>query len=588
MPRLSHVSFYRKWRPQRFEDVLGQERVTRTLQNAIAANRIVHAYLFCGHRGTGKTTTARILAKALNCRSGPTPDPDNTCVSCVAISEGTSLDVIEIDAASNRGIDEIRDLREKVRLVPVEGRYKVYIIDEAHMLTTEAANALLKTLEEPPPHAVLILVTTEPHRLPSTITSRTQRFDFKRIPASAMVERLRAIAASEGISVADDALALIARSADGALRDAESLLDQLTAFCRGSITKADVQAVLGVIDEDIAAEMADAVIDGAAARCLALAGQVIDEGRDVRQILRSLVDQFRDLLVVATAPDPRGIVETTEGRLQALKAQSARLSQAQIVQTIRILAAAEAEIRTTSQPRVVFEIALLRAARPDMDPSLEGLAARIAALERRAGLPAGSHGGGAQPQAPGAAPESDVRETPPRPTPSKPRIKPAPLRGGEAAAPPGASPDESTPAPGEERSPGSVTLEALHARWGHIMEEVKQRTRSVHAFLLESAPRAVDGTDLILGVRHKFHMENLQEMKNRKIVEEVLARVLGAPLRLRAVLDPEVVAPAVAPPSGDASGQAGGDAVGRGRGDALVEEAVRRFGAPVQEIRHPE
>src|SRR5215471_9247894 len=217
---VSHLSLYRKWRPQTFEDVLGQGRVTQTLQNAIRSNRFVHAYLFCGHRGTGKTTTARILAKALNCQHGPTAEPCNACPICVAISSGASLDAIEIDAASNRGIDEIRDLREKVKLVPVEGRYKIYIIDEAHMLTMEAANALLKTLEEPPAHAVFVLVTTEPHRLPSTITSRTQRFDFQRIPQAAIVGRLRAMATSEGISVDDAALYLIARNADGALRDA--------------------------------------------------------------------------------------------------------------------------------------------------------------------------------------------------------------------------------------------------------------------------------------------------------------------------------------------------------------------------------
>ncbi|HKV44950.1 MAG TPA: DNA polymerase III subunit gamma/tau, partial [bacterium] len=377
---MSHVSFYRKWRPQTFEDVIGQERVTRTLQNAITANRIVHAYLFCGHRGTGKTTTARILAKALNCEHGPTPTPCNTCAICEAIGNGVSLDVIEIDAASNRGIDEIRDLREKVKLIPVEGRHKVYIIDEAHMLTSEAANALLKTLEEPPAHAVFVLVTTEPHRLPATITSRTQRFDFRRIAQGAIVERLRMIAESEGITADDDAFRLIARSADGALRDAESVLDQLSAFCQGRIAKADVLAVLGLIEEEVAEQVTDAVIAGDAAACLEIANRVIAEGRDIRQILRSLVEHFRDLLVVAVVEDPREIVETSEDRLETLRAQSARLTPGAMLQKIRILTAAEAEARFATQPRVVLEMALLKLSRPEVDATIEGLAARLEAL----------------------------------------------------------------------------------------------------------------------------------------------------------------------------------------------------------------
>lgn len=595
---MSHLSFYRKWRPQRFEDVLGQDRVTRTLQNAIAAHRIVHAYLFSGHRGTGKTTTARILAKALNCERGPTPTPCNVCPVCVAISGGTSLDVIELDAASNRGIDEIRDLREKVRLVPVEGRYKVYIIDEAHMLTAEAANALLKTLEEPPAHAVLVLVTTEPHRLPSTITSRTQRFDFKRIPHAVILERLRAIAASEGITVDEEALHLIARSADGALRDAESLLDQLGTFCQGAITKADVLAVLGIIEEEITAEITEAVIAGDAARCLTYAARVIDEGRDVRQILRSLVEHFRDLLVVAVVRDPHGIVETTENRLAVLRSQSARLSPSAIVQKIRLLSTAEAEARFTTQPRVVLEMALLRAARPDMDPSLEGLAARLEALERQAGHPAGERVArpGESPVPGPSREESEAlvrgpeierakrgrtpRAAPAAPEPEAPEPEAGALRPEGAPSRESSSRVDSTPPP-TRRGDGEaapVSLDLLQARWTSVMEEVKQRTRTVHAFLLESAPREIQGGDLILAVRHRFHMENLQNVKNRRIVEDALARVLGAPFRLRLTLDD---APSVRrePPEGGAA------ASPENTSPTLVEEAVRRFGNPVQEIR---
>ena len=571
------MSFYRKWRPQTFEDVVGQERVTRTLQNAIASGRIVHAYLFCGHRGSGKTTTARILAKCLNCERGPTPTPDNTCPSCVAIGIGTSLDVIEIDAASNRGIDEIRDLREKVRLVPVAGRYKVYIIDEAHMLTTEAANALLKTLEEPPAHAILVLVTTEPHRLPTTITSRTQRFDFKRIPQAAIVERLRTIATAESLSVDDDALHLIARSADGALRDAEGLLDQLNAFCRGTITKADVLAVLGVVDEEVAHNLAQAVIDGDAGACLVLAGRLIDEGRDVRQTLRSLIDQFRDLLVVAVMRQPEEIVETTAQRLDALRAQAARLSPGAIAQYIRVFAAAEAEARTATQPRVVLEMALLRAARPEMDPSLESLAARVAALEGTAGaVPPETPGGPAAPVPDRPAAEKPARKAPPRSAAPGPSASAGPAEPppGPPAAEPGAA--AGLPAAPVEEPGAPLTIDGLRARWPAVMDDVKQRTRAVHAYLLESAPRGVAGDEIVLGVRHPFHLERLAEAKSRTVVADALARVLGAPFRLRFMLDEtaETVAlPAEAPAPGE---------------QALVDEAIRRFGNPVQEVRRLE
>ncbi|HXF82451.1 MAG TPA: DNA polymerase III subunit gamma/tau, partial [bacterium] len=374
---MPHVSFYRKWRPQTFEALIGQERVTRTLQNAIRANRVVHAYLFAGHRGTGKTTTARILAKALNCQAGPTPEPDNTCPNCQAISGGYAVDVIEIDAASNRGIEEVRELRDRIRLAPTEGRYKVYIIDEAHMLTTEAANALLKTLEEPPAHAVLILVTTEPHRLPPTILSRCQRFDFRRVSQREIVARLRTIAATEGFQIEDAALTLIAAAADGSVRDAESILDQLVSYTEGPIGVADVQAVLGILSADVALRLGEALLARDAAAALALAGQVIDEGKDIRQVLRTLLDHFRDLLVlkVGAAAD---LLDTTAERLHALHAQAASVELEEILRALSILAAAESEVRWSPQMRLLLEIALLRVCRPEMDPTAEGLRARLA------------------------------------------------------------------------------------------------------------------------------------------------------------------------------------------------------------------
>jgi len=555
---MSHVSFYRKWRPATFEEIVGQERVTRTLQNALRSGRTVHAYLFAGHRGTGKTTTARILAKGLNCVNGPTPTPCNQCPNCLAIGGGYSVDVIEIDAASNRGIEEIRELRDRIRLAPTEGRSKVYIIDEAHMLTTEAANALLKTLEEPPAHAVLVLVTTEPHRLPPTILSRCQRFDFRRVSRPELISRLRHIAHAEGFAIEDPALGLIAGSADGSVRDAESVLDQLASFAEGPITQQDVLAVLGLLAEETALQFGEAIITRDVPAALALVSRVVEEGKDLRHVLRTLLAHARDLLMVKTSNQPADLLDASESHIAALRAQAAKTTTEELLRAITVLAAADNDARWNPQPRLVLEVALIRLCRPEMDPTIEGLRARIQALEGNAGRPATSAvEPTAQTQSPGARPRRE---------PCGPK---AAVGGGPAPEPP-ATPIASTTvaAPNRPPAPPSVAIEDVRRQWARILDEVKRTKMFCHALLIEGIPLQVEGTTLLIGLRRgfNFHIENLQKPDNRAVVEGALERVFRQRLRLECTIH-------------DAAGGAPTTV------DPLVTKAVELFGGQVVAVR---
>ncbi len=567
---MSHISFYRKWRPKTFDEIIGQERVTRTLQNAIRSNRVVHAYLFAGHRGTGKTTTARILAKALNCAQGPTPTPDNTCANCEAIAAGSSLDVIEIDAASNRGIEEIRELRDRIRLAPTEGRYKIYIIDEAHMLTTEAANALLKTLEEPPGHAILILVTTEPHRLPPTILSRCQRFDFRRLSQKELIARLERIAASEGFAIDERALALIARSADGSVRDAESVLDQLAAFAEGPITAQDVLAVLGVLEEETSLRFADAIISRDVIGCLSLVNQVVGEGKDVRQVLRTILDHFRDLLVAKTGDRPVELLDTTESRLLALEAQADRTAVEDILRALNILVATEAEARWSPQPRLLLEIALIKLCRPEMDPTLEGLRARLQTLEQRLG---------GTPSAAQPAPSAPARPAATVDQPLQPRPAPASPEGRRSRTPreePKAETVSSMVAVADEgAAPVPIAIGDVRRAWARVLEEVKRTKMFCHALLIEGTPLELDGSTLVVGLRtgFNFHVEHLHKPENREVVEGALSRVFQHRLRLQCTIHNGESQPSPAPPAVE---------------DPMVNAAVQLFGAQVVEVRKAE
>ncbi|MDR7417352.1 MAG: DNA polymerase III subunit gamma/tau [Armatimonadota bacterium] len=546
MSVVSHVSVYRRWRPQTFEELIGQERITRTLQNAIKAGRTSHAYLFAGHRGTGKTTTARILAKALNCAKGPTPTPDNTCPQCVAIARGVSMDVIEIDGASNTSVDDVRDLKEKIVLAPTESRYKVYIIDEVHMLSTSAFNALLKTLEEPPAHAVFVLVTTEPHRIPATVLSRCQRFDFRRVSFSEIVTRLRTIAEQEGLAIDDAALAQIARVADGSVRDAESVLDQLGAYAEGRIDRALVTAVLGLVDDDAAAEFADAVLRRDVATALRLAQGAADAGKDVRQVVRTLLEHFRDLLLVKTCgPRAEEILDAPREHYERLAKQAEAVSVADLLRGVRVLNDAANDARWSTQPRLALEVALIRLARPEMDPSMEGVLARLERLE--AGEP--SRPGGATPASP-----------PPHVPPSQAprRARGATDTGGTGATPAAAAPkDVAAPSPPPASSPAAaapdagtrgpdtpvagtavVTIDEVRRQWARVLEDIKRRKMLCHALLIDGTPLDVNGDLLTVGLRsaYAFHVDNLNKVEHREIVESALAKVLSRPMRFRCLL----------------------------------------------------
>jgi DNA polymerase-3 subunit gamma/tau len=351
----------RKWRPQRFDDVVGQEAVTRTLRNAITGGRLAHAFVFAGSRGCGKTTTARILARALNCEKGPTPDPCGQCDACVEIAQGRDIDVMEIDAASHTQVDNIRDVvLSGLSITPVRDRYKVFIIDEVHQLSSHSFNALLKSIEEPPAHVVFMMATTELHKIPDTILSRSQVFEFRTIPTGAIVEQLRRIATAEQVEVSDAALALVARAAEGSMRDAQSALDQVMAFAGATISVDDVSTVLGLVGRDLLLDIVEAVFDEDGPRAFALADRATESGHDLRLVCRELTRVVRDLMILSVDPSRAGDGELAEGELERLTSVARRCSREDLLRAFDLLAKAEQDIRAASHPRYHFEMVLLR------------------------------------------------------------------------------------------------------------------------------------------------------------------------------------------------------------------------------------
>ncbi len=447
---MSYEVLARKWRPQKFDQVVGQQPVIQTLSRAIQTGRVAHAYIFVGPRGTGKTTTARLLAKALNCMNrGEGAEPCDECDSCREITAGNSLDVIEIDGASNNNVDQIRELRENARYAPARGPYKIYIIDEVHMLSTGAFNALLKTLEEPPAHVKFLLATTDVHKVPVTILSRCQRFDLRRIGLKEIAGRLREIAVAEKWEVSDEALLAIARSADGGLRDAESALDQIVAFKGEKVDEEDVLDVFGLASWGAIAGLAEAILKGDAPAVLQEIGRQDDAGRDLQRLLQELLSHFRNLLVCAYAPEMAGTFDMTPAQLDTLKAQAALGDGEKLLRVVEILAAAANQARFALSRRTVLEVALLKAARAASVVSLDELIARIQDLPAEEDAPAASAVAPVPKPAP-AAPAA-VKQPVPAPAPA-PAPKPAPPPPPPPAPKPPAPP-KPKPAPKPEPKP---------------------------------------------------------------------------------------------------------------------------------------
>ncbi len=443
-----YQSLYRKYRPQTPDEVRGQEHVVRALVGAVRENRMAHAYLFCGPRGTGKTSTARILAKMVNCEQGPTPEPCGKCEQCQRIAAGSHLDVVEIDAASHGGVDDARELRERAPTAPAFGREKVYILDEAQRLSREAFDALLKLFEEPPVGVRFVLCTTEPHKMPATIVGRCQRFDFRRITGDVLAAHLIAVAQSEGVTLSEQVAHAIARQSEGSARDALSLLDQATVLGGAEISEDVLEQLLGSPHQEVQYAIADAVAVGDTSGVFARINALVQEGQDVRHVTSECLQHFRNLLLANTAPGQADLVDVTIDEYERLRAQAAKFTPAELSRVIALLLAAQTDMRWTTSPRLTLELALARASMPETDPAPEALIARMERLERIAGV----HDGAAP--RPSAAPQAAA----PAPTPAPAAAEPKP-----AAAVAPASEEPSVLIPEADEAPSEPPAEARAA-----------------------------------------------------------------------------------------------------------------------------
>ncbi len=557
------TTLYRKWRPQTFAEVRGQERVVRTLQNALSSGRIGHAYLFTGPRGVGKTTTARLLAKAVNCLhedgaeappGGIPIEPDNTCSICRQIADGRSLDVIEIDAASSGRVDDARDLRDQINFAPNEARYKFYIIDEAHQITRDAFDALLKTFEEPPAHVIFVLATTDPNKVPATILSRCQRFDFRRLSVADIRASLSDICAAEGIDAESAALEMLARAADGSSRDSQSLLDQAIAFCGATITLAGVRNMLGLASAETVERLVAALLDGNARTGLQLINEAADAGVDPRGLNRELVEHLRALLLLKVSSDTAATLDVAPEALPRLREQADGLSASDLVRKIKIFSDADYGFRFASQAQLPLELAFLSA---------------LASPEAK-----GARGEAASPPALQAMPEQGVA----------PKAG-APMTRSEAGSPPavealpeeGAAPQPIAETKTQWAPPKEAILDAIAQNWPAVLQTVRTQSKNVEALLRSCAATTIDGDTVTLQCDSEFHARELSKPENKRMVEQAISGVAGSPCYVKCVVRDKKAAADKGLPNGQP------EAAKPDEDDPLVRAALRMLNARVLE-----
>jgi DNA polymerase-3 subunit gamma/tau len=551
---MAHIALYRTWRPQAFRDIVGQKHIVQTLQNSLREGRFTHAYLFNGPRGTGKTTTAKILAKAVNCLKGPAEEPCNECANCTRITEGAVMDVVEIDAASNRGVEEIRDIRDKVKYAPTEVRQKVYIIDEVHMLTTEAFNALLKTLEEPPPHVMFILATTEPHKLPATIISRCQRFDFRRVSLEEQVERLRLVCTEEQIEADEDALRFIARLSDGGMRDAVNLLDQIMAFSGKHITYTDVVSITGGLASDQFQVLVQAIQRRDVAAVLQLIETFMQEGKSADKCMENLLYYFRDLLMVKMVPNSQAVTDRIID-VKAFAAVAAAFTAQELISMMDTLNYYQTEMKYSVQPQTLLEVALMKLCSSSGPEAFMGVAAALEpATDALPGYATGEIG---EPIVKAPASDGLVGQLTSRIQRLEEQL--AQLLKQGVASPGGSvagnNASNALPGLGGRPSPspvsakkGTVKLDgyilgrdtdeckAMVQRWNQVLSRVKEQKITIHAWLVDGEPVSLYNESVLVAFKSAMHRETTEKAANKQIIEQVMAEVLGKPLKLVSIM----------------------------------------------------